>query len=583
MMSPHARQTDPVARPLGVTTDLGRHARAAALVLSMLAPLLQAPLTLADPVSELPPRWHDQLAPVAEADLTGAEPLMQAAIGGARAEVAERLTATEPGADPNALAAAYGRLGALLLLVEVEAQADICLRNAMRLQPSEFRWPYYAGYLAMLAGNLDQALIDLERARAIDPDYPSLAMRLGKVRLDRSELAEAQAAFASVRDVPELSAPAHYYLGQIAVLERRFEDAIPLLETALAADPAATEVHYPLAQAHRALGDEARARDHLDRFKLRAPEIADPLLDELQAATKRSLPAFKRAIHAVREGDYATAVEELRAGLEIEPENAAARVSHARVLYLVGRRDEAAAELERALALDPDQSLAHLLVGALAQQRGELESAVDAYRRVLALEPSHPGALYQLANLDLLAGRHAEAMEGYGRLLQADPAVAPAHVLGLVASARTGRPESEIAAALAARVETDPNDLQARYALGRLLAAAKDSRVRDPERALELANTLMARQPIPPHLSLLALAQAAAGQWDEAESTQLRLLATLGWMTPLGEVQAMHGALEDYQTRRLTQPAWRDDDPMLMPPPFDALSLFRDYPAITPY
>jgi tetratricopeptide (TPR) repeat protein len=143
----------------------------------------------ADRLADLPAPWRDRLAPVVDADVSGAEPLMQQAIAAARAEIDALLGEPEGQSDPAALAGAYGRLGALLLLLEVEAQADACLRNAMVLQPDAFRWPYYAGYLAMLAGNLDRAVDYLETARAIDPDYPALYLRLGKVRFDRGELA----------------------------------------------------------------------------------------------------------------------------------------------------------------------------------------------------------------------------------------------------------------------------------------------------------------------------------------------------------------------------------------------------------
>jgi tetratricopeptide (TPR) repeat protein len=558
------------------------------LALVVQVPVLSADLPVdrpadppVDPVAELPAHWQAELRPVADADISGAEPLMQQAIVAARAEVAELLAAPNP--DRDALAAAYGRLGALLLLVEVEAQADACLRNAMALQPSEFRWPYYAGYLAMLAGNLDQALDYLETARAIDPDYPTLYLRLGKVRLDRSDLAEARTALERVKDSPELASPANYYLGQIAVLERRFADAVPLLEAALAANPDATEVHYPLAQAHRALGSAERARVHLQQFKLRAPDIADPLLDELQAATKRSLPAFKRAIHAVREGDYAGAAEQFEQGLAADPDNAAALISYARVLYLVGRREAAVAALTRALEIDPNNALGHFLDGVLMQQRGDLTGAAASYARAVAIDPAQVGALFHLANLDFEAGRYAQAADAYRRVLAADPSIAPARVLELIADRRSGQPEAEIAERLARLAEAHADDLQLRYALARLLAAAEDTTVRNGEQAVKLAADLVVQQPIPPHQRLLALAQAAAGRWDQAIETLQRLLAMAGWMAPPQSIETLQNELADYQAKQLPQPAWPLDDLLLSPPPFDAMRPFRDYPATAPY
>jgi tetratricopeptide (TPR) repeat protein len=535
----------------------------------------------ADRVSELPAIWQDRLLAIPEADLSGAEPLMQQAITSARDEIAGLLAADSP--DEAALGTAYGRLGALLLLVEVEAPADASLRNAMQLDPDAFRWPYYAGYLAMLAGNLEQAVDYLETARAIDPDYAPLYVRLGKVHFDRSELPEARAAFERViGDETGLAAAAHYYLGQIANLERRFDDAVVHLEAALAINPDATEVHYPLAQAYRSLGRNDLAKQHLGQFKLRAPDIPDPLIAELESATKRSLPAFKRAIHAVRNGDYAEAVERFQEGLAVDPDNAAARVSYARALYLNGARDQAAPELDRALALEPDMVLANFLRATLLQAAGETEAAAAAYRRVLDTEPDHAGALFYLAGLQFANGDWAAAADGYRRALAAEPALTPARVLGLVAELRAGAAEAEVLSRLQTLAETHPDDRVLTYALARLLAAAADPALRDPSRAMKLAAELMVLAPMPPHERVVILAQAAGGDPEQAAKEQRRLIDTVGWMAPPADLAAMQAELDAYDRGELPA-AWLEGDAMLSPPPLMPEGPFRDYPATRPY
>ena len=556
---------------------------AGAFILVLLSLCLLSDAAAGDLLSDLPASWSDQLTPVVDADVSGAEPLMQQAIAAARAEIAGMLAQPESEIELEALASAYGRLGALFLLLEVEAQADACLRNAMLLQPDAFRWPYYAGYLAMLAGNLERAIDYLETARAIDADYPALYLRLGKVRLDRGDLLEARTALEKVQDVPGLASPAHYYLGQIALLEQRPRDAVRLLAAALAANPDATEVHYPLAQAYRALGDAEQAKAHLAQFELRSVVIADPLIDELTSANRRSLPAFKRAIHAVRGGDYATAVNEFAAGLETDPNNAAARISYARVLYLSARPDDAAAELEHALASDPDNPLGPFMQGVLHQQQGDLAAAEAAYLRAVEIDPGHSGALFHLANLYFDSGRYAEAAAAYRRVLAADASVAPARLLALVAAARAGANEADAVAALEALIDAHPKDMQLRYALVRLLAAAENATLRDPPRALRLAADLMLQQPSPPHQRVLALAQAAAGRFDDAIEAERRLLAMPDWMVPAAERARVQHELDAYESGELPAPAWPGDDPLLSPPPFDAARAFRDYPAVKPY
>ncbi len=550
----------------------------AALVLWLATGLVQVQ---ADALSEPPEPWQGTLVPVAEVDISGAERLMRQAIAEARAEIAGLLES--PDADPTTLAGAYGRLGALFLLVEVEAQADACFRTARALEPEEFRWPYYAGHLATLAGNTEQALAYLEAARELDPDYPTLYLRLGKVQMDRGELAEARDAFEKVADAPGLDVAANYYLGQIANMERRFEDAVAHLNKALGVDPNATGVHYPLAQAYRALGNNELAREHLGRFEVKTLDAKDPLLEQMQGATKRSLPHFQKAIYAVRQGDYATAVTRFAEGLLIDPDNVPARVSYARVLYLDGQREGAGKELTAALAVDPNQILANFLQGVLSQDQGKRDQAAVLYRRVLGLDPKHAGALFYLANLDFGAGRYAEAARGYRNALEADKETAPARLLELVARLRAGEAEADIAARLAELSAEQPNDPQLRYALARLLAAAQEPGARDPDRALEIASRLAMLQPMPPHQRALALAEAATGQFEEASQTQRQAVAMAGWMIPPAELAAMNEELDAYQKGEMPRQPWPVADLLLSPPPFDPVAPFRDYPAAEPY
>jgi tetratricopeptide (TPR) repeat protein len=534
-----------------------------------------------DLLSEPPAHWRNTLVPVAEVDVSGAERLMQEAIAEARREVAELLQAPEP--DAGILAAAYGRLGALFLLVEVEAQADACFRTAAALEPREFRWPYYAGHLALTSGNLEQAIVHLEAARALDPEYPALYLRLGKARLDRSELEAARAALDRIADSPGLTAAANYYLGQIANLERRPEDALVHLGRTLAADPDATAAHYPLAQAYRSLGRNELAREHLALFVARSPRAEDPVLDQLQAASKRSLPAFHKGLHAIRQRDYQAAAERFAEGLAIDPDNTPARVSYARSLYLAGRAEEARTELAAVLAADPDNLLASFLTGVLLQQQNRSDQATDYYRRALKIDPGHAGAIFYLANLEFNAGRYGDAAAGYAKALAADREIAPARLLELIARLRAGEPEAETARRLSDLTAEHPQDPMLRYAEARLLAAAASPDLRSPERALEIATQLSLLQPIPPHQRVLALAQAAAGRFEEAARTQQQAIAMAAWVATSSELEAMKEELAAYENGEIPAQAWPEGDPLLSPPPFDPVAPFRDYPAAVPY
>ncbi|MGB5833422.1 MAG: hypothetical protein WBG92_15700, partial [Thiohalocapsa sp.] len=153
------------------------------------------------------------------------------------------------------------------------------------------------------------------------------------------------------------------------------------------------------------------------------------------------------------------------------------------MLYLTGNRELAADELGRALALDPEDAFGHFLQGVLRQGEDDRVAAQGAYLRALALDAEHGGALYHLANLRFVAGRFAEAAKGYRQLQIVDSSIAPARLLALIAERRLGVHQAEIATGLEALAAAHPEDMQLRYALARLLAAAEETSLRDPKRA----------------------------------------------------------------------------------------------------
>lgn len=537
----------------------------------------------ADSLDALPPPWDQRLVRISKPDISGAERLVQEAIHDTWHDLETRLR--DPNASQDGLAEVYGRLGALFLLVEVETVADACLRNAERLQPSAFRWPYYAGYLAMLAGRPEQAIEDLQRARGLDPGYAPLNLRLGKVMLDTGRLEEAQVLLEAIADQPGLEAAVAFHLGQIASLQRRYVQAVDWFERSLSVDPAPSGVRYQLAQAYRALGDDEQARRHLGGAGIDtgSPAASDPLIAALEAVTRRAQPFFERALYAIGMARYGLAVQAFAEGLAIDPDNLAARVSYARALYLNGDRAEAEQALAGVLSAAPQQPLAHFLLGILSEADGDERAAAEAYRRVLAIEPTHAGAAFYLANLDLRAGRFDEAAAGYARVLSLSDAVGPAALLELVAASRGGEPESWVLVRLRERMLEWPDEEGLRYALALGLAAARDPSNRDPEQSLKLARELVMARPLAPYRRVLALALMAGGRSDEAITTLEALIADAIWSAPPGEFDSMMTDIERFRAGEIVPEPWPIEDPFLNPPPFDPLRVFRDYPAAVPY
>ncbi len=538
---------------------------------------------LADALAELPALWRDKLEPVPETDITGTERIAREAITQTRTRLADRLQ-QDPG-DAADLAAGYGELAALYQLFHIDSAAALCWENARTLQPRDFRWIYYAAYLALNSGQTEKALDLFREARELNPNYRPLDLRMGQLWLDTDQLDKAQAELDKAAAEPGLRAAALYHLGQIDLLRHDYQAAQQHLSEALTINPEATEVHYPLAQAYRQLGKPELARQHLARFKQRVPDAEDPLVTELQTVLKTSHWEFRLGLKASMERrDYQAASEHFRQGLEIDPDNLAARVSYARALYLAGQVEAAEEQLDRVLADDPEQILANFLLAVLSESRDKPEQAIARYQRVLELDPEHEGAHFYLGNLLFHQGRFREAAAQYRLALAASSDIPPARLLEIVALHRAGEADKTIARELEQRVRQFPAQAELKYALIRLRSLSQDTEVRDSIQALTLANQLAPKQPTPPNIEALALAAACDGQYEQAARLQQQVIDMLTWMVPAEKTLALEKTLAAYKAGKMpAQPVWPADDPLLSPLPLNPSEPFREYPSAVPF
>ena len=115
----------------------------------------------------------------------------------------------------------------------------------------------------------------------------------------------------------------------------------------------------------------------------------------------------------------AEAVKSARRAVDLAPESAAARAVLAESLYTMAQREETNGDLnEEALKayrdlirLDPEDAEAHLSVARLLMARGSLGEALESLQRHLALAPLSDEGIYLSAQALSRLNRHAEARE----------------------------------------------------------------------------------------------------------------------------------------------------------------------------
>lgn len=411
-----------------------------------------------------------------------------------RAQVAAMERRIDALADGNAadteLAAAVGELGKLyhgVQLLDTHAfdvleAAERCYREARRLDPSDYRWPYLHAFAAQARGDLDAAAASYEQSLAIEPEYIPALHHLASIEMERGQPSQAAAQWNRVLELQPEFAPGLYGLGVLALDRGDAGTAAGLLQRAVAAEPGAGRGHYSLAMAHRQLGDEERAAEHLALASHTDFTLDDPLIGELAYLPAGSAALVQQGLIAVQAGEFAAAATVFARAIEADPTNLEAHRHLALAHVDAGQFEQAEAAYEELLALDPDQASAHFELAQLLSNRGQQAEAIRHLTRATALAPDYKQAHYQLALLLDRAGRPAEALERYDRVLALDPDYAEAGTRRAAAIAAVGRP-TEALELLGTRVDDVPSDAAAVQALSVVLR--QQNRLQEARTALE--------------------------------------------------------------------------------------------------
>jgi len=539
-----------------------------------------SPVMAGDAASSQPASLADSLRAITEVNLDDMDIQARDSIQLARRQLNEALQVQPAQADK--LAAAYGELGGLYQAHLVFPAAADCYHNAMQLAPDEFRWVYYAAYLADTDGRTRQALEHYEHARRLKPGYKAVMVRMGNVLLDLNELERAQAAFEPVVDTTGLEAAALYGLGQIALLQRDYDTAIDAFTRALEYDPAASRIHYPLAQALRATQRNDEAKAQLAKLGNQPPTFRDPQIESLEALKVGSRIHFLQAMKAMKRKDYAAAGKAFAEGVDMEPDNVLARISYARTLYLTGDKSGARTAMEAAVARQPENALGLFLLGVLTEEQGDADKAADYYRRAIHSTPDHAGANFFLANQYYREGKLTPAVQHYASSIRGEAGYLSAYIPYIGALILSDAPAGTLKTVLETATRQFPENPVFQAMQIMLLAASRDAAIQDPETALASAQQLNNQYRIPPHQELLALAQAATGNYEQATAIQEELLSYAQQRLP-AEADRVARTLSYYREGKLPPLEDLIDRSALQAPRFNASATLRDYPTARPY
>jgi tetratricopeptide (TPR) repeat protein len=316
-------------------------------------------------------------------------------------------------------------------------------------------YTYYTqarGYLedASKAANVDSAIILLEQALKVDPNYGRAEADLGSAywakysaSKDKALIAKSRQACSKAIDLGNSGAAGHVCLGVIDNGTGKYEDAANQFQSAVQLEPSNEDAYMGLGGAYERLGKSQDAENTykkmtalrpnywrgynlLGAFYLRQAQYDDAskMFQKVVELTPESFRGYANlGATYLYEAKYADAIRPLERALVIHP--TADSYSNLGTAYYYVRNFEAAANnYEKAIRLN-DKDYTNW--GNLSEARylsGKRHEAVDGFKKAIGLanqgletDPNDPQILENLANYYSMIGDRPSALKFEGRAL----------------------------------------------------------------------------------------------------------------------------------------------------------------------
>ncbi len=266
------------------------------------------------------------------------------------------------------------------------------------------------------AGNLEQAVVVMREAIALEPENALLHSALGGILARQDKPEEARSSFAQAVRLDPTNTVLRFQLARLQMQTGQWEPAYENLRQIATQQPGNPEVLALLEDAACELGAEwARAR----RFKAGQALARD---------AARRFPASARVhemlgLFETRNQENVLAVEAYRKARELAPDSAGAVAGLAIAQAAAGMTADAAATLESALGQFPKDATLRQVYGVLMLKWSETEpgrraQGIQALEAALQLDPNLAEAHYQLGNVALEDGRAEEAARRFETALR---------------------------------------------------------------------------------------------------------------------------------------------------------------------
>ncbi|MCH2136485.1 MAG: tetratricopeptide repeat protein [Phycisphaerales bacterium] len=379
------------------------------------------------------------------------------------------------------------------------------------LAPRDGRAAYFLAQLAADRGDLEQALVHMDRVFATQPDFAPACWRAGFWQLDLGRPDEAAALFQRAAEIDPSSAAAMVGLARADLARDRTTQAIETLGTLLQKTGHPYSA-YLLAQALRRAGrlDEAAAiqlsgepavpqyPDPWNRLLLDAQRsldgelgridrlLADGRIDDARLCVGRALTNWPNQVHLLnrlgevhrRNNDAAAWVRTMKRAVLEDPKSFQSHLNLSMAFRQAGEHERALQSAMKAAQLRPDLPDGHLQLARMHLLEDRLDAALPALDRAFELGVTNPAERLQYAHLLLRSGRLDDAVTQAELVVRTDPRQADGWVMLALAHRDAGRVNKAIEA-VQAGLNAQPDHAGLRRLARELIAGGASPRERE--------------------------------------------------------------------------------------------------------
>jgi predicted Zn finger-like uncharacterized protein len=391
---------------------------------------------------------------------------------------------------PDHLAAQVGVAKSKLSLDRIEDALKL-LRQLQKTAPASATVAYWLGRALEASGDKDRASstyhVAIEKA-APSPELVDVFVALAVLQNERGQAAQALKTLADARKkVPE-SAALHRALGDLAILQARYPDAVQEFRRALSLDAEDLASRFRLGVALRRSQSYPAATEVLDQVAKVDPEhpglaLERGLIFEATGNATEALKAYETALARaptdpelmlragcgnVSAGQAERGEELLRKVLALRPNSAEVNHCLGRSLLLREKVADAQRLLDRAVEIDPNRAEYHLYAGWAANEASNAPKAERELAKALELDGSLADAYWQRGVLRARQGAVRDAVADLAKALKLNPSRTEARAALADAYYGLGR-ERDSLAEWDRAVKDQPDNAVWRFRYGKLL------------------------------------------------------------------------------------------------------------------